>query len=87
MARMDVPTSIHILILTKLSLFRRYPVAKLNKLTKVNDSFTVNRYDNGFMVEVGGRDKNDEWTNAKVLCNNEDDLVALIKEYNTMDVE
>jgi len=30
---------------------------KLNKLTKVNDSFTVNRYDNGWMVEVSGRDK------------------------------
>ena len=32
-------------------------MAKLaNKLAKVNDSFTVNRYDNGYMVEVGGRD-------------------------------
>ncbi len=24
---------------------------KLNKLSKVNESFTINRYDNGFMIE------------------------------------
>jgi hypothetical protein len=37
---------------------------KLNKLEKVNESFTVNRYDNGFMVEVGGRDKENDWKTA-----------------------
>jgi hypothetical protein len=31
-------------------------MAKLTKLSKVNESITINRYDNGFMVEVGGRD-------------------------------
>jgi len=59
---------------------------KLNKLAKVNDSFTVNRYDNGWMVEVGGRNKKDDWANTKVLCNTEAELVDLIKEYNSMDV-
>lgn len=62
-------------------------MAKLAKLSKVNDSITINRYDNGFMVEVGGRDSDDEWATAKVLCNTEDDLVALIKEYNTMKLD
>jgi hypothetical protein len=56
---------------------------QLNKLAKVNDSFTVNRYDNGWMVEVGGRNKKDDWATAKVLCNTEEELIALIKEYNT----
>jgi hypothetical protein len=56
---------------------------QLNKLAKVNDSFTVNRYDNGWMVEVGGRNKKEDWTTAKVLCNTEEELIALIKEYNT----
>ena len=62
-------------------------MAKLSKLIKVNDSFTVNRYDNGWMVEVGGRDKKEDWKTAKIMCNTEDDLVALIKEYNTMEIE
>ncbi len=61
-------------------------MAKLTKLAKVNDSFTVNRYDNGWMVEVSGNNKKDDWTTVKVVCNTEEDLVALIKEYNAMDL-
>ncbi len=41
-------------------------MAKLTKLAKVNESFTVYRYDNGFMIEVGGRDKENDWKNHKV---------------------
>ena len=61
-------------------------MAKLTKLTKVNDSFSVYRYDNGWMVEVSGQDKNDDWKTAKIMCNTEDDLVSLIKEYNQMEL-
>jgi hypothetical protein len=32
------------------------------------------------MIEVGGRDDNDDWKNAKVLCNTEDELIELIRE-------
>ena len=60
---------------------------KLDKLAKVNDSFTVNRYDNGFMAEVGGRDKKDDQKTVKVICNTEEELIELIKEYNTKEVE
>lgn len=62
-------------------------MSKLNKLTKVNDSITVNRYDNGFMVEVGGRDSDNDWKTAKVLCNTEEELITLIKEYNSMELD
>ena len=61
-------------------------MSKLAKLTKVNDNFTVNRYDNGWMVEVGGRNKKDDWVTAKVMCNTEEELVAIIKEYNAMEL-
>ena len=60
---------------------------KLNKLSKVNESFTVNRYDNGFMIEIGGRDKNEEWKNCKVLCSTEAELFEVIKEALSMDLE
>ena len=56
---------------------------KLNKLTKVNDSFTINRYENGFMVEISGRDSNSDWKTIKIICNSEEELFALIKEYNS----
>jgi hypothetical protein len=61
-------------------------MAQLNKLVKVNENITVNRYDNGWMVEVGGRDKKDDWKNAKIMCNTEEELVAIIKEWNTMEL-
>jgi hypothetical protein len=61
-------------------------MAKLNKLKKVNESITVNRYDNGWMVEVSGKDKNDDWKTAKVMCNTEEELLAVVKEWNTMDL-
>lgn len=59
-------------------------MAKLAKLAKVNDNFTVNRYDNGWMVEVSGNDKKDDWATVKVVCNTEQELFDLIKEYNSM---
>ena len=39
----------------------------LKKLVKVNESFTIHRYDNGFMVEVGGRNKDDDYTTCKLI--------------------
>ena len=60
---------------------------KLTKLAKVNESITLNRYDNGWMVEVGGRDEESDWKTAKVMCNTEDELIAVIKEWNTMDLD
>ena len=62
-------------------------MAKLTKLTKVNESLTVNRYDNGWMVEVGGRDSDGEWKNCKIVCNTEEEVLAVVKEYNTMDLD
>jgi len=61
--------------------------SKLNKMVKVSESFTVNRYDNGWMVEISGRDKKEDWKTSKILCNTEDELLALIKEYNIMELD
>lgn len=59
----------------------------LSKLAKVSDSFSVNRYDNGFMFEVSGRDSENDWKSAKILCNTEADLIAVIQEYNQMPID
>jgi len=55
------------------------------KLAKINDSFTINIYDNGYMVEVGGQDKNDEWATVKIVCKEEKELLTLIQEAFKMD--
>ncbi len=56
-----------------------------DKLEKVSDSFTINMYDNGFMVEVSGRDSDGEWKTAKVLCQNLDQVVSLVSEVAKME--
>lgn len=61
--------------------------SKLAKLAKVNESITINRYDNGFMVEVAGKDSDSNWKTSKVLCNTEDEMVEVVKEWNTMEVD
>ena len=62
-------------------------MAKISKLTKVNESITINRYDNGWMIEVSGRDKKEDWKTAKLMCNTEDEVVAVIREWNSMDLD
>jgi hypothetical protein len=62
-------------------------MTKLSKLVKVSESITVYRYDNGWMVEIGGRNKKEDWTTTKTLCNTEEELLQLIKEYNTMELD
>jgi hypothetical protein len=62
-------------------------MTKLTKLTKVNESITINRYDNGWMVEVGGRDADNEWKNSKIVCNTEEEVLAVVKEYNSMELD
>jgi hypothetical protein len=60
---------------------------KLSKLDKVNESFTINRYDNGFMVEVSGRDKENDWKTAKVMCSTEAELFEVVKEALAMELD
>ena len=62
-------------------------MSKLSKLSKVNESITINRYDNGWMVEISGRDDENDWKNTKTLCNTEDEVLALIKEWNSMEID
>jgi hypothetical protein len=56
-----------------------------DKLTKVSESFTVNIYDNGYMIEVGGQDANDDWKNVKLTVRDLDSLIAIIKEVVAME--
>ena len=56
-----------------------------DKLTKVNESFTVNMYDNGFMIEAGGRNKKGDYVNSKIMCSTIDEVLGLVREACEMD--
>ena len=51
-----------------------------DKLVKVSDNLNVYMYDNGFMVEVSGRDDNDDWKTAKIMCTSIEEVTEILKE-------
>ena len=55
-----------------------------DKLSKVDESVTVQMYDNGFMFELSGRDASDDWANVKIVCNSLDEVCTLLKEATTL---
>ena len=56
-----------------------------DKLVKINDNLTVNILDNGYFVEIGGRDEDDIWISVKLMCSNLNEVNDLIKEASEMD--
>lgn len=57
---------------------------KIDNLTKVDMSFTVNMYDNGFMVEVNGRDAADDWAVSRTVANTPAEVLELIETILSM---
>jgi hypothetical protein len=51
-----------------------------DKIFRMGENFTINIYDNGFMVDASGKDSKDDWTNAKIMVSSVDELVALVRE-------
>lgn len=61
-------------------------MAKLSdRFSKVGESFSVYMYDNGYMIEANGRNFTDDWKTVKIVCNDLDELLALVKEAGTME--
>ena len=56
-----------------------------DKLTKVNESFTVYMYDNGYMIEVSGRDSENDYKTVKIMVNELAQLAALVQEATEME--
>lgn len=53
-------------------------------LAKREENLSITICVNGYMVECGGRDGNDDWLNAKVLCATFNDLVNTIAEFESL---
>ena len=54
------------------------------KLKVVNETVNIHRYDNGWMIEISGKDFEDNWKTQKFIVNTEEELLAYIKTYNSM---
>ena len=56
-------------------------VKKLSdKMVKVNENFSINMYDNGYMIEVSGRDDEDNWKTSKIIVDTVEELLVLVRE-------
>ena len=53
------------------------------KLTKRDEDFRIYTYDNGYLIEVGGRDDDDNWATAKVFVSEIDDVAEVVKSILT----
>ena len=58
-----------------------------DKLAKVSDSFTINRYDNGFMIEVSGKNSDGDWATSKIIVKTLDELKVLVEEAATLELD
>jgi hypothetical protein len=56
-----------------------------DKLKKINGSLSVNLYDNGYMVEVNGRDSDDDYTDVKIVCLSLKEITDVIAEAMEME--
>jgi hypothetical protein len=69
-----------------MAIVKRKTVSSIqDKLTKVNESFTIYMYDNGYMIEVGGRDSDNDYKTVKIMVTNLEQLVALVQEATEME--
>ena len=58
-----------------------------DKLDKVNDCFSISRYDNGFMIEISGRTAEEDYKTAKLIVKTVDELLDLVKEAVTLKLD
>lgn len=55
-----------------------------DKLAKVNESVNVYFYDNAYMVEVSGRDSNDDWASVKLVCRDLSEVHEILEEVESL---
>lgn len=60
------------------------PTEILKKIKIVNDSYTINQYDNGFMVDVSGRDDKDEWQSLQIIVVDLPSLLELVEDISDL---
>ena len=55
------------------------------KLAKADDSVSIQIFDNGYMVEVSGRNAEDDWATAKIMCATLEEVNAVVAEAAEME--
>lgn len=51
-----------------------------DKIRKVNDTYTISMYDNGYVFEISGKNASDDWKSVKIVVNSVKELLQLVEE-------
>lgn len=51
-----------------------------DKLRKVNDTYTISMYDNGYVFEISGKNASGDWKSVKIVVNSVKELLELVEE-------
>lgn len=62
-------------------------IGVLDKVSKTDDTVTVHFFDNGYMVEVSGRDSEGDWVRSKISCMTLDEVFEVIKHLNSLPLD
>ena len=52
----------------------------------VSEGITLNRYENGWMVEVSGNDHDDRWQNKKFIFPDLKNVLTFVEEYSKINL-
>ena len=53
-------------------------------ISKISEDIIIKVVNNGYLLEVSGRDVEDNWTTVKLVCVNRKELNALLDECITL---
>ena len=63
-------------------------IAKVSdKLTKVSENVIIYFYDNAYMVEVSGKNAEDDWATTKLVCRDLSEVQTLLEEVDSLPKE
>ena len=55
--------------------------------SKVDETIEVRRVTNGYIVETRGRNSEEDWVGAKIICGSLDEVVALLDEHSKLPLD
>lgn len=59
----------------------------MNNFKKISDNFEVTIANNGYMIDICGRDSEDDWVRNKIVCTDLEQLLDTITTIVNMEID
>ena len=61
-------------------------IEQINELKEISENITYYRYSNGYMVELDGRDQEDDYKTIKLICSTLDEVFSILREVDKLEL-